>query len=73
MKHASFPTTKTKLKIFLGMCNVYRRCVKDVSEQAKPLNAMTRAEVPPDFPKVPVGLRSVPSTKSRIRAAPVVG
>jgi len=51
LKHASFPTTKTQLKSFLGMCNVYRRFVKDFSKRAKPPNAMTRAEVPPDLPK----------------------
>jgi len=47
LKHASFPTTKTQLKSFLGMCNVYRRFVNDFAKRAKPLNAMTRAEVPP--------------------------
>ena len=51
LKHASFPTTKTQLKSFLGMCNVYRRFVKDFAKRAKPLNAMTSAEVPPDLPK----------------------
>jgi len=43
LKHAKFPTTKTQLKSFLGMCNVYRRFVKDFAERAKPLNALTRA------------------------------
>ena len=51
LKHASFPTTMTQLKSFLGMCNVYRRFVKDFAKRAEPLNAMTRAEVPPDLPK----------------------
>ena len=51
LKHASFPTTKTQLKSFLGMCNVYRRFVEDFAERAKPLNATTRADVPPDLPK----------------------
>jgi len=51
LKHASFPTTKTQLKICLGMRNVYRRFVKDFAKRAKPLNAMTRAEVPPELPK----------------------
>jgi len=50
LKHASFPTTKTQLKSFLGMCNVYRRFFKDFAKRAKPLNAMTRAEIPPDLP-----------------------
>jgi len=51
LKHATFPTTKTQLKSFLGMCNVYRRFVKDFAKRSKPLNALTRAEVPPDLPK----------------------
>jgi len=32
------------------MCNVYRRFFKDFAKRAKPLNALTRAEVPPDLP-----------------------
>jgi len=51
LKHASFPTTKTQLKSFLGMCNVYRHFVKDFAKGAKPLNAISCAEVPPDVPK----------------------
>jgi len=50
VKRAKFPTTKTQLKSFLGMCNVYRLFVKDFAKRAKPLNALTRAEVPPDLP-----------------------
>jgi len=50
LKHPKFPTTKTQLKSFLGMCNVYRRFVKNISKRAKPLNALTRAEIPPDLP-----------------------
>jgi len=49
-KHAKFPTTKIQLKSFLGMCNVYRRFVKDSAKRAKPLNALTRAEIRPDLP-----------------------
>jgi len=32
------------------MCDVYRRFVKDFAKRAKPLNALTRAEIPPDLP-----------------------
>lgn len=32
------------------MCIVYRRFVKDFAKRAKPLNAMTKAEVLPDLP-----------------------
>jgi len=50
LKHAKFPTTKTQLKSFLGMCNVYRRFVKDFAKRAEPLNALARVEIPPDLP-----------------------
>jgi len=49
LKHAKFPTTKTQLKSFLGMYNVYRRFVKDFAKRAKPPNVLTRAEIPPDL------------------------
>jgi len=32
LKHGFFPTTKTQLKSFLGLCNVYRRFVKDFAK-----------------------------------------
>jgi len=50
LKQAKFPTTKTQLKSFLGMCNVYRRFIKDFAQRAKPLNALTKTEIPPDLP-----------------------
>jgi len=50
LKHAQFPTTKTQLRSFLGMSNVYRRFVKNFAKRAKPLNALTRVEIPPDLP-----------------------
>jgi len=53
LKHASFPTTKTQLKSFLGTCNVCRRLFKDFAKRAKPLNAMTRAEVPRTYQNLP--------------------
>jgi len=49
LKHAKLPTKQTQLKSFLGLCNVYRRLVKDFAKRAKPLNALTRAEIPPDL------------------------
>jgi len=51
LKNATFPTTETQLKSFLGMCSVYRRFVKDFAKGDKPLNAFTTAEVPPTVPE----------------------
>jgi len=48
--HSKLPTTQTELQSFFGMCNVYQRFVKDFAERAKTLNALTRAEIPPDLP-----------------------
>jgi len=50
LKHAKSPPTKTQLISFLGVCNVYRRFFIDFAKRAKPLNALTRAEIPPDLP-----------------------
>jgi len=50
LRHSKFPTKKTQLKSFLVMCNFYRSFVKDFVKRAKPLNAPTRAEIPPDQP-----------------------
>jgi len=36
LKHAKFPTTKTQMKSFLGMCNVYQRFVKDFANERSP-------------------------------------
>ena len=61
LKNASLHATKTQLNSFLGMCNVCRRFVRDFAKRAKPLNAMTRAEVPPDLP-TPTDAPLSPST-----------
>jgi len=73
LKHATFPTTKTQLKIFLGMCNVYRRLVKDFAKRSKPLNAMTRAEVPPDSTKpTDAALAAFADVRQALLAPPIL-
>ena len=44
----SFPTPKTvkDMRSFLGLCNYYRRFVKDFAKIASPLNHLTRKNVP---------------------------
>ena len=39
------PTTKTEVRSFLGMCNVYRRFIKDFATIARPLTSLTKKEV----------------------------
>lgn len=50
LRVANFPTTKTQMNSFLGMCNVYRRFVQDFTKRARRLNALTKKDVPPDLP-----------------------
>jgi len=40
------PTTIRDVQSFLGFCNFYRRFIKDYSRVAKPLNHLTRKDVP---------------------------
>lgn len=40
------PTTVRGVQSFLGFCNFYRRFIKDYSRIAKPLNRLTRKDVP---------------------------
>jgi len=46
LKEASPPRCKKDLRSFLGMCNVYRRFVKDYAQVARPLAAMTSSKRP---------------------------
>jgi len=46
LKEASPPRCKKELRSFLGICNVYRRFVKDYALVARPLAAMTSSKRP---------------------------
>ena len=46
LKEAQHPTSQTELRSFLGLCNVYRRFVKDFSRRAAPLNDLLRKGQP---------------------------
>ena len=46
LKEASTPRCKKDLRSFLGMCNVYRRLVKDYAQVARMLAAMTSSKRP---------------------------
>ena len=40
------PRNQTELQSFLGVCNVYRRFIKDYAHIAKPLNKLTSKKLP---------------------------
>jgi len=44
------PRNQTELKSFLGMCNVYRRYIKDYAHIAKPLTKLTNKKLPHVLP-----------------------
>jgi len=50
LRHAEPPRTKKDLRSFLGMCNVYRRFVKDYAQVARPLTALTSPKVSDPLP-----------------------
>ena len=49
LREAKPPTTKTELRSFLGLCNVYRRFIKDFSTTAHPLNELLKKGSPDKF------------------------
>jgi len=46
------PRDQTELKSFLGMCNVYRRLIKDYAHIAKPLTKLTSKKLPHALPSL---------------------
>jgi len=46
LKEASPPRCKKDLRRFFGMCNAYRRFVKDYAQVARPLAAMKSSKRP---------------------------
>ena len=50
LRHAEPPWTKKDRRSFLGMCNVYRRFVKDYAQVTRPLTALTSTKVSDLFP-----------------------
>ncbi len=50
IKQASYPTTRTQMRSFLGMCNVYRRFVPNFTGVAAPLTRYTSKNGATDLP-----------------------
>ena len=48
-KTFTFQRTLKQLRSFVGACNVYRRFVKGIAKDARPLTSMTRKDADPNF------------------------
>lgn len=46
LKEVKYPTYQTQLRSFFGLCNVYRRYIKDLTHVAHPLNKLLRKGEP---------------------------
>ena len=49
LRQAGPPTTRTGLKSFLGLCNVYRKFIRNFSKTAGPLNELLKKNSPDKF------------------------
>ena len=49
LKEAKPPTTKSELRSFLGLCNVYKRFIENFAVLAHPLNQLLRKNSPDTF------------------------
>jgi len=73
LKEASPPRCKKDIRSFLGMCNVYRRFVKDYAQVARPLAAMTSSKRPARCGKLSdEALRALEELNRRLPKAPIL-
>jgi len=73
LKYASPPRCKKDLRSFLGMCNIYRRFVRDYAEVARPLAAMTSSKRPDRWGTLSdEALGAFEELKRRLTEAPIV-
>ena len=72
--HAQFPRNTTQLRSFLGAANVYLRFVTGYSGIARPLNAMLRKDVDPDWDS-PTNdeLEAFETLKRKLFTPPILG
>lgn len=64
------PTTVRGVQSFLGFCNFYRRFIKDYSRIAKPLNRLTKKNVP--FTWIAECRQAFEELKKRLTDAPIL-
>ncbi len=68
-----FRTTQTQARSFLGMCNVYRRFVKDFAKIAGPLNDLLKKGMPAELePPTIEQLGAFQTLKQRLLEPPIV-
>ena len=72
LRDAKPPTTKTELRSFLGLFNVYRRFVKDFTGLAHPLNKLLQKGSPDKFELDAEQLASFHSFIERVTTPPVL-
>ena len=73
IQQAKPPETKTQVRSFVGMCNVYRRFVPNFATVAAPLVELTKKEYPDKLPKLnEEQLRSFEKLKQMLLQPPVL-
>jgi len=67
------PQNETELKSVLGMCNVYRRFIKDYAHIAKPLTKLTSKTLPHVLPPLDAAqLSAFEYLKERLTSTPIL-
>ncbi len=68
-----FPRTQTQVRSFLGMCNVFRRFVKDFAKIAGPLNELLKKGMPVDLePPTDQQIEAFHELKRRLLEPPIL-
>jgi len=67
------PRHQTELKSFPGMCNVYRRLIKDYAHIAKPLTKLSSKNLPHVLPPLDASqLAAIEYLKKRLTSTPIL-
>ena len=72
LRKAAPPTSKTELRSFLGLCNVYRRFIPNFTDIASPLNALLKKNSPDSFKLDAVQVQSFKSLIEAVCTPPVL-
>lgn len=73
LREAAFPTTRTQVRSFVGMCNVFRRFVPNFARVAAPLTALMGSTAPVTVPPAtPAPREAFETLKERLTSPPVL-